>query len=67
MGRARRGRRQRGQRGHLDANRTAANLAQVSGYLMPDGAKRQASNLQQPNKVSGNDYYSQLLNSYNRR
>ena len=56
-----------GSAGTYDANRTAANLAQVSCYLMPDGAKRQASNLQQPNKVSGNDYYSQLLNSYNRR
>lgn len=39
--------------------------AVLSGYVMPENAEQ--SVLQQRNRLKGNDYYSQLVNSYNRR
>lgn len=41
------------------------NLAQLSGYIMPDNAKTTADTIQQPNKLGGNSYYSRLINQYN--
>lgn len=53
--------------GTYEANRSPANIAQLSGYIMPDNAAAQARQTQAPNTMTGNSYFDRLLNSYNRR
>lgn len=47
-----------------DANKAKQNTAQLSGYVMPDQALR---SVPARNRVSGNDYFAQLMNRFNGR
>jgi len=56
-----------GATGTYDANKSSANLAEMSGYIVPGNARGQANQIQQPNTVQrgGGTYYASLLNRYN--
>ena len=44
---------------------TSPNYAQLAGYLMPENAEQNVRPLR--NRMRTNDYFSRLINSYNRR
>lgn len=46
-------------------NKVAQHNALLSGYVMPENAEQDI--LQKRNRLAGNDYYSQLINGFNRR
>lgn len=56
-----------GATGTADANKKPANMAQLSGYIMPDDALTQARKVQKPNSMAGTSYYDKLINGYNER
>lgn len=47
-----------------DANKAKQNIAQLSGYVMPDQAIR---SIPARNTMRGNDYFAQLMNRFNGR
>lgn len=57
--------------GIYDANKVDANRARLSGYLMPNYTgytpENSARNTAQRNKLQQNNYFSRLLNGFNRR
>lgn len=55
-----------GASGTYDANRLAARNSVISGYLMPDNSVQAARAASPRNKLRGNDYYSRLVNRFNR-
>lgn len=55
-----------GASGYYDANKVPQHNAQLSGYLMPDNSVQAARDITGRNTVNGNDYFSRMLNRYNR-
>lgn len=58
-----------GATGYYDKNKTAANMAEMSGYIVPAAAQATANQIQPRNTVrtsAGGNYYSNLLNQYNK-
>lgn len=54
--------------GVYEKNKREPNMAQLSGYLMPDDALTGARKAQKPNTAStGSTYYDKMLNRYNQR
>lgn len=53
--------------GTYEANKRAANMAQLAGYIMPDDAMTAARKKQGANTVTNGGYFGRLLNSYNGR
>lgn len=55
-----------GASGTYDANRVAQNNAVFSGYMMPDNSAQAARDVAPRNTLKGTDYYSRLINRFNR-
>lgn len=56
-----------GANGYADAKRVAENNARLSGYIMPDNSAQEAIRITPRNKLQQGDYFSRLINSFNRR
>lgn len=56
-----------GANNYYNDNKVAQNNAALSGYLMPDNSIQAARDITARNRVNGNDYFSQLVNRFNRR
>lgn len=54
-----------GSGGYYDAHKQQANLAKMSGYVMPDNSRSQAKQTQPRNKVQQPSYFARLLNGMN--
>jgi len=52
-----------------DESKAAQNMARISGYVQPDNPYAMAPQYQSAtrNRVGGNDYFSQIMNRFNRR
>lgn len=48
-------------------NKVGPNMAQLSGYLMPDTSVQSARDMTPRNRLARNDYYSRLINRFNGR
>lgn len=54
-----------GSGGYYDAHKQNANIAKMSGYVMPDNSKYQAQLIQPRNRINNNSYFARLLNGMN--